>query len=235
MGPNSTDTRSPSPSRARLRLCSASGIRTRPNWGPILDLLIDPLVDDDAKYLPLQHLANLAHRIPDMLHEQLAQIAKELITHQPEYGRDMRGPATLLHAALCSTADDNAEDLYRLAGGNKQQRLWAAQLARHYVSAESAGLVAGLCQDHEPEVRAAAAAALTRLVATTDKPPPLVTTALRDALDDPGFMVPNAIAETLADLPDNTETNALASKLSEHPFAPVRRRIDVVFAAWRGK
>jgi hypothetical protein len=226
--------RVPDPCRAATLLCLWHPDQA--DWDPILDLLTDPLIDDDAKYLPVQHLGNLAHRIPDMLHEHLGQIAGELITHPPtEDGRDIRGPAALLQAALSRTADNDAEQLYTLVRGSKRQRIWAARLAQYHVSAESAGLVAGLCHDHEPEVRAAGAAALTRLVATTDKPSPLVTTALRDALDDPGFIVPDAIAETLADLPDNTETNALASRLAEHPFAPVRRRIDAVVAAWRSK
>jgi hypothetical protein len=143
------------------------------DWGPILDLLTDPLVLGDAKYRAVQHLANLAHRIPDMLHEQLAQIAKALVNDQPDDGsfhslHDIRGPATLLLAALSRTADNDAEQLYALVRGSMQQRIWAARLARHHVSAVSAGLVAGLCQDREPEVRAAGAAALTTLVATTD-------------------------------------------------------------------
>jgi HEAT repeat len=207
------------------------------DWGPILDLLTDPLVDDDAKYLAVKHLANLAHRIPDLLRERLAQIAGALITHQPtdHSTRDIRGPATLLQAALSATGEDNAEQLHALVRGSKQQRIWAARLARHHVSAESTGLVAGLCQDHEPEVRAACAAALTTLVATTDNPSLLLRTALGGALDDPGFLVPDAIAATLADLPNNTETSALASRLAEHPFAPVRRHIDVLLAAWRSE
>jgi hypothetical protein len=226
--------RVPDPCQAATLLCLWHPDQA--DWGPILDLLTDPMVDDAAKQLPVRHLGNLAHRIPDMLQEQLTPIARELVTHQPtEYGGDIRGPATLLQAALSGTADNYVEQLYALVRGSKRQRIWAARLAQYHVSAESAGLVAGLCQDDEPEVRAAGAAALTRLVATTDKPSPLVTTALRDALDDPGFIVPDAIAETLADLPDNTETNALASRLAEHPFAPVRRRIDVLLAAWRGE
>jgi len=223
--------RVPDPCRAATLLCLWHPDQA--DWAPILDLLTDPLVADDAKYLPVRHLANLAHRIPDMLHEQLAQIAKELDIHQPsENGRDIRGPATLLHTALGATAADDAEQLYRLVRGNKQQRVWAAKLARHHVLAESAGLLAGLCQDHEPEVRAAGAAALT---ATTDQASLLVRTALKDALDDPGFLVPDAIAATLADLPDNTETRPLASRLANHSFAPVRRRIDAVLAAWHSR
>jgi Domain of unknown function (DUF4365) len=222
--------RVPDPCRAATVLCLWHPDQA--NWGPILDLLTDPMVDDDAKYIPVQHLGNLAHRIPDMLHERLGQIARELITHRPaEYGRDIRGPATLLQAALSARPDDYAEQLYTLVRGGKQQRIWAARLARHHVSAESAGLVAGLGQDHEPEVRAASAAALTTVVATTDNPTLLVRAALRGALDDPGFLVPVTIAATLADLPHNTETSALASRLAEHPLAPVRRRINAVLAA----
>jgi hypothetical protein len=222
--------RVPDPLQAATLLCLWHPDQA--NWGPILDLLTDPLVDDDAKYKPVQHLGNLAHRIPDMLHERLGQIARELITHRPtEYGRDIRDPATLLQAALSARPDNYAEQLYTLVRGSKHQRTWAARLARHHVSAESAGLVAGLCQDHEPEVRAEGAAALTTVVATTDNPSLLVRAALRGALDDPGFLVPATIAATLADLPDNTETSALASKLAEHPLAPVRRRIDAVLAA----
>jgi hypothetical protein len=199
-------------------------------WPPLLELLADPLVMGKEKIHSIQRLAQQADQIPVSQHGTLATIATELIRRPPSphvrfmgEPQDVAGPAALLQAALGTDPQTFAQLTVTLASAGADRRAWAARLAGQRAKSEDVGLLAGLACDTEPEVRASAAAALTRVVANHPGNP-LAEAAFHNALQDPGLIVPLVISRTLASVtrPSPT-TDSAREHLARHPFQPVRR------------
>lgn len=201
-------------------------------WAPLLELLADPLVSGDDKIYPIRRLAQQATQIPASQHDALASIAADLVQRPPPgharfIGRpqDVAGPAALLQAALGTDSQTFAQLTTTLASAGADRRAWAARLAGQRAQPEDIGLLAALACDTEPEVRASAAAALTRIMA--DHPgSPLAEATFLHALQDPGLTVPLTISVTLASVTNSNAAIESARKhLSGHPFQPVRRAV----------
>jgi HEAT repeat protein len=79
--------------------------------------------------------------------------------------QDISGPAALLQASLGTDDRSFALLTTTLVAGGPDRRAWAARLAGYRAQPEDIGLLAALARDTEPNVRASAADALTRIVA----------------------------------------------------------------------
>jgi hypothetical protein len=204
------------------------------NWKPLIELLADPLVIGDDKFHSVLRLAQDAGQIPDSQRAALATIAAELAQSQPpDYAalmggpRDVAGPAALLQSALGTDPHTFARLTLTLASGDTGRRTWAAHLAGQRAQHEDVGLLAALVCDDEPDVRAAAAAALTKFVADHSGNS-LAGDALLRALKDPGLTVPLTVAATLAKLTtSNLAISSAKRELAKHAFRPVRRAVQL--------
>jgi hypothetical protein len=115
-----------------------------------------------------------------------------------EAEHDALGTGTYLSAALSSLdADEAAERLLDLLGGDSHHRRWAAHVATRLRRPEDVGLLATLTLDSAPEVRAAASEGLASLVAR-EQGGALAADALHRCAQDPGTWVPAHLAAALA-------------------------------------
>jgi hypothetical protein len=96
----------------------------------------------------------------------------------------------------------------------------AATLAGREPKEDHTGILAALAGDEVPDVRAAAAQGLARRLAGGDDRV-LLLQALRAGLDDPGTLVPSAIAATLSDASEPTALE-FRERLRTSPSAYVR-------------
>jgi len=110
----------------------------------------------------------------------------------------------LLEGALGALDEtDSADRLIALLRGDAQDRQWAVHVAYRPGTTENTGILIALTDDDDVEVRASAASALAALVAD-ESGGALATTALLRAGQEPGVLVPQAIASALStkeDLP----------------------------------
>jgi hypothetical protein len=201
------------------------------NWEPIFTLLPDPVVAPDHKHGALQALAALAGRLPDDVSARVASIARSLAESPPSaipslFGshHSIGGVAAHLAAALGAYDEEGtSEQLLKLLAGTSDERLWAVGIAGRAPTPEHIGLLLGLCQAPEPNLRANAGAALASIVAAGNGGT-LAGVGLRRCLADPGTRVPQLIAKALTAAPslDPAAQDALV-QLHDHPSALVRR------------
>jgi len=202
----------------------------RANWEPIFTLLPDPVVAPDHKHGALQVLAALASRLPEDVRSQAAPIARSLAESSPSAIPAMFGPPSIggvaAHLAVTLGAYDEegtSDQLLRLLAGTSDERLWVVGIAGRARTPEHIGLLVGLCQAPEPDIRANAGAALASIVAGGNGGA-LALAGLRRCLADPGTRVPQLIAKTLAEAPSLVPAaQAALAQLRDHPSALVRR------------
>jgi HEAT repeat protein len=173
-------------------------------------------------------LAANVERIPDAVQAQLRELVPRLGTGAPFdglLGRPLGGKADELAAALGAIdADELSVRIVALLAGNRQQRCDAATvIGRVSTEDHTAALIAQLADAHA-DVRAAAAYVLaTRLSRSDFGGEPLLLAGVRRALDDPGALVPLAVANGLV---SEDETSPFAREFVEllrgHPSARVR-------------
>jgi hypothetical protein len=175
-------------------------------------------------------LAALADRIPSAVRERLAAIARSAVERPPapvlwfEPGHGVAGVAAHLAVALGAyDAEETSERLLTLLAGAGDERVWAVGIAGRVVQPGHVGLLAGLCQAPESDLRANAAAAMAS-VAAAGNGGTLAASCLRSCLADPGTRVPYLIAKVLAGAPSLAPAarDALTA-LHDHPSALVRR------------
>ena len=201
------------------------------NWEPILTLLPDPAVAPDHKHGALQAFAAVASRLSEDVRAQVAPIARSLAESPPSAIPAMFGPhhstsGVAAHLAVTIGAYDEertSEQLLKLLAGTSDERLWAAGIAGRARTPEHIGLLVGLCQAPEPDLRANAGAALASIVAGGNSGT-LALAGLRRCLADPGTRVPQLMAKTLAEAPSLAPAaQAALTQLRDHPSALVRR------------
>jgi hypothetical protein len=200
------------------------------SWDPVCQLLEDSLVSDTDKSGALAVLANNANRLPAEVQTRLKPIATALAKRQaPVKGfaladnTDVRGIAVLLEGALGALDEtDSADRLIALLRGDAQDRQWAVHVAYRPGTTENTGILIALTDDDDVQVRASAASALAALVAD-ESGGALATTALLRAGQDPGVLVPQAIASALS-TKENLPTAAakMLKELRTHPSGRVR-------------
>ncbi len=201
------------------------------NWEPIFTLLPDPAVAPDHKQGALQALANLASRLPEDVQARVGPIARSLAASSPSavpalFGshHSINGVAAYLAATVGAYDEERtAEQLLKLLAGTSDERLWVVGIAGRARTPEHTGLLAGLCQAAEPDIRANAGAALASVVAGGNGGT-LALAGLGRCLADPGTRVPQLIAKTLAEAPSLAPAaQAALAQLRDHPSALVRR------------
>lgn len=201
------------------------------DWATLLGLLADPLVSPNDKVASVCRLAQQAGQIPESQREPLTAIAANLARNPPPRHvalmgtqQDISGPAALLQASLGIDDRSFAQLAMALVAGGSDRRAWAARLAGHRAQQEDIGLLAQLACDAEPDVRASAAAALTRIMGDSPENP-VAEAAFLHALRDPGLIVPLAISATLDSISiSSPATESAREYIGQHPFRPVRRR-----------
>jgi hypothetical protein len=200
-------------------------------WEPIITLLSDPAVAVTDKNGAMQALATHPGRISDAIRTRLIPIAKAAAAAPPSAIRlwfapnqSLGGPAAHLAVALGAyDAKATSEQLLTLLSGTHDDRLWAVAIASRAYQPEHLGLLVGLCQASEPDLRSNAAASLASAVAAGNGGA-LATAGLRRCLTDPGTRVPQMVAKALAQassLPLAAQ-DALTALL-DHASAAVRR------------
>jgi Domain of unknown function (DUF4365) len=200
------------------------------NWEPIFTLLPDPAVAPDHKQGALQALAAMASRLSEDVRARVAPIARSLAESSPSaipalFGSHHSISGVAAHLAVVLGAYDEegtSEQLLKLLAGTSDERLWVVGIAGRARTPEHIGLLVGLCQAPEPDIRANAGATLASIVAGGNGGA-LALAGLRRSLADPGTRVPQLIAKTLAEAPSLAPAaqDALA-QLRDHPSALVR-------------
>lgn len=174
-------------------------------WNPLLELLGAEGMADSYMLRTLVALASSVERIPPQVVRSLRPIIAGLVSRTPlqrsplDSRADVRGPALDLAVAIGAIEDDRAAAIVlEWLAGDGAKRRWAAHISYRLKRCEDIGMLSALTQDPDPDVRAAAAAALTALLppgAGEDDP---VAQALRKAVLDPGVEVAQGIASALA-------------------------------------
>ena len=198
-------------------------------WDGLLSMLAHGSVASGHKAGAFSTLALYADRIPDEVRQRLRAIATDVaVGEQRTVALPLDEPGHAAGQATCLAAAIGALDpsveadcIASLLRGGTSDRKWAAFTVRYIETAESAGTLAALSSDPQPEVRAAAAAGLARL-AVAGVGGPQAASALRACLDDPGIQVPAQMAATLGDL-SGPAADHLREPLRGHQSARVRR------------
>jgi hypothetical protein len=200
------------------------------NWEPIFTLLSDPAVAPDHKHGALHVLASLTGRLSEEVRTRVAPIARSLSAAPPSVITSWLGPhhsigGVAAHLAVALGAYDEegtSEQLLKLLAGTSDERLWVVGIAGRERMPEHIGLLVGLCQAPEPDIRANAGAALATIVAAGGSSA-LAVAGLRRCLADPGTRVPQLIAKALVEAPSLApEAQAVLNALRDHPSAMVR-------------
>ena len=208
-------------------LCTWFPAQAGPHWALIFRFLADPRVAGEHKVGLCELLTARAQGLDDGTRARLAEIAPNItepVTPMPGMlGRPLGGAAAVLSLAVgAGTESDRAAAISRLLTGTSRHRRDAIKiLSLRNQQDESLALIA-LLGDGDPWVRADAAGALTYRLSQGFSDD-LTPAALNLAVDDPGVLVPLAIA-TNADSP-SAPIRQLTTRLLNHPSAAVRSRV----------
>jgi hypothetical protein len=209
---------------------SMSGIPSRQTGKPIFTLLPDPAAAPDHKHGALHVLANLTGRLSEEVRTRVAPIARSLSAAAPSVITSWFGPrhsigGVAAHLAVALGAYDEegtSEQLLKLLAGTSDERLWVVGIAGRERTPEHIGLLVGLWQAPEPDLRANAGAALATIVAAGNSGT-LAVAGLWFCLTDPGTRVPQLIAKALVEAPSLApEAQDALNALRDHPSAMVR-------------
>lgn len=201
------------------------------SWDPLLELIADPYVLTTSKRGAIRHLADAATRVPAGCRTALLTAARTAAAEPPHtfaglFGenKDCAGPAAELVAALASEdSPADPDQLPALLTGNADARRSAARIATRLHRPEDIGVLLVLATDQDPGARMAAAFGLAMLVAAGEGGT-TVLAAVRRAADDPGRLVPRAIAAALnREPPVGADARALLDVLRGHGSAMVRQ------------
>jgi len=200
------------------------------NWEPIFTLLPDPAVAPDDKHGALHAIASLTGRLSEEVRTRVVPIAHSLAAAPPSVTTSWLGShpsigGVAAHLAVALGAYDEegtSEQLLKLLTGTDDERLWVVGIAGRKRMPEHIGLLVGLCQAPEPDLRANAGAALATIVAAGNGGT-LAITGLRSCVADPGTRVPQLIAKALVEASSLTpEAQDALNALRDHPSAMVR-------------
>lgn len=205
-------------------------------WEPLIEYLEDRHVHAGEKTGALRCLGSLGRNlVPDQFHARLLTAA-EAIAHTDVNKYDLPigdllatgavGEATYLKACL-SDEFSIGPDFLRLLSGDGRERSYATRIAakRYSESSDSwGGILLGLANDADPEVRALAAA---ELISVTRRQTPLNDTIMA-AIDilfaETGLVVPLSLTQQLVSQDELSEVNErLLGRLAEHQLPAVRR------------
>jgi hypothetical protein len=129
------------------------------------------------------------------------------------------------HLAVTLGAYDEegtSEQLLKLLAGTSDERLWVVGVAGRARTPEHIGLLVGLCQALEPNLRASAGATLASIVAGGNGSA-LAAAGLRRCLAGPGTRTPQLIAKALVAASSLAPAaQAALAQLRGHPSALVR-------------
>jgi hypothetical protein len=200
------------------------------NWEPLVQLLGEPTATPSMKRRTLVVLAGGADRIPEHVRARMKPHVRPLTRPLPErpppfQGEpDLRGPALDLAVAIGAVAAEEAyRQVFAWLGEDADQRRWAAQVALRLGGCETFGVLAALASDHDPTVRAAAAAALATRLGEEPGAEEAVRGILERAVRDPGVAVPEAVARALASVSrSDRTTEELRAALLTNLSATVR-------------
>jgi Domain of unknown function (DUF4365) len=200
------------------------------NWEPVFTLLSDLAVAPDHKHGALHVLASLTGRLSEEVRTRVAPIARSLSAAPPSVITSWLGPhhsvgGVAAHLAVALGAYDEegtSEQLLKLLAGTSDERLWVVGIAGRERTPEHIGLLVGLCQAPEPDMRANAGAALATIVAAGNSGT-LAAAGLRLCLADSGTRVPQLVAKALVEAPSLApEAQDALNALRDHPSATVR-------------
>jgi hypothetical protein len=200
------------------------------NWEAIFTLLPDPAVAPEHKHGALHALANLTGRLSEEVGTRVAAIARSLsatplfvTTSRLGSRHSIGGVAAHLAIALGAYDEEGtSEQLLKLLAGTSDERLWVVGIAGRKSVPEHIGLLVGLCQAPEPDLRANAGAALATIVAAGNSSA-LAVAGLRSCLADPGTRVPQLVAKALVEAPSLApEAQDALNTLRDHPSVRVR-------------
>lgn len=202
------------------------------DWRPVLQVLQDPAIRQSSK---VSALGRLARSVP-ILAPELIKSLRGLTPQGSDDAKDRafvgsttsddsyEGAFALLQLVL-GEHNAAANDLLRLLNGQPRDRIWAARLAAHRADPIDIGTLATMSRDPDARVRAAVAGALVH-VATKQPLAALGVQALMHLADDPGLLVPRALAAELAGQSSREGVlAALEIQLQRHPLQPVRRQL----------
>jgi hypothetical protein len=204
------------------------------DWRPVLQVLQDPAIRQSSKVSALGRLAQFVPVLPPELIESLRGLTRQgsddakdrAFVGSTTSDDSYEGAFALLQLAL-GEHDAAANDLLGLLDGQPRDRIWAARLAAHRGDPIDIGTLATMSRDPDARVRAAVAGALVH-VATKQPLPAVGVQALMHLADDPGLLVPRALAAELAGHPSSEGVlPALEVQLKGHPLQPVRRKLAV--------
>lgn len=206
------------------------------DWETLFQLLRDPHVAGRDKHGAFSTLASLEEFLPEHVRPTLQSVSTDASDSSavpvdfffPDEG-DAQGAATALAIALDALdASEAADRLVALLAGRTEQRSWVARVARRRGTPADVGLLVGLAQDPEPEVRAAAASGLALLVARADGGE-LAVHGLRHCCIDEGTLVPLYVVRALEQVEDlSTDARRAVESLTDHPSARVRGRSSAI-------
>lgn len=219
---------------ALLVWCSLT-VPERAEWPTVLELITHPRTANDHKLGALRLLARRTDDLPEAVADELRQS----VAVQPDQLRGIgivASPERLQEAAFAlglGLGVHHAASVFagaaRWLRGSTAQRLSAARLLAHAGSRSDDPLAQGMllalaCDPHD-NVRAIAAAALTRALARTSNE--ACQTAVLAAASDPGCRTPHSVAAALPDTcADTGLRRRLVSTLLQHPSALVRTAVN---------
>ena len=191
-------------------------------WEPLLALLADDDVPGAYKLRALQPLIARVEQVPEDVKDRLTQIATALAEPGRAGDEAIVRDATALAIGLGAYDDETVADrLLELLRGDDVARVRAlAAIEKLGIPETHVGIPVALTGDSDPYVRAWAAALLAQYVNRGGRHE-LAVAALRAAADDPGTIVPEAIANALNDPNTPTARNVLLA-LTDHRSATVR-------------
>jgi hypothetical protein len=197
------------------------------NWGPIEELVAEPLSHPDHLAGTLDLLPRLRDRIPTEVKLRLRVSLGSLSQRMPPshgFSRtDVRGPAAVAQATLFPESVDDAS-LRVLMRGAASQREAAIDIIVAREDPNDINLLTALSQDTDATVRAAAAEGLARW-ATRGIASEEALETLRSLLAEPGSVVAVAVSRALFDATNEASRDLLIGELGSHPSSLVRARI----------
>ncbi|MGZ6564916.1 MAG: hypothetical protein ACXVH3_34985 [Solirubrobacteraceae bacterium] len=153
-------------------------------------------------------------------------------TETPIDNQDISAEVTFLTIMLGNPGShDAASHMARLLAGDERQRVWACRLAASEQHENLKAALAILISDQAAAVRASAGAALVS-ISETGRGDPLTDHSLANATNDPGILVPAAIASEAAEWPERDPTvRDLLKRLQDHASATVRLQVSRAIGA----
>jgi len=201
------------------------------DWQTLFALLGEPAVRGQQKTAALRTLSASTDRLPAEVQSELQSLAISIARQTtreevlPEPDVDERGFAETLAAAL-DPEYASSINVGAYLRGDDGRRESAAFLAGRLGRDSDVGVLTVLSVDQAPRVRAAAAAALARLIAN-DQGGEVAVSALIGTVGDQGTLVARAIVGAFGSSPSlSHHARGVLERLHDHISCHVRRSVD---------